>query len=65
LIADGTTQQFLAGGSKGAFFEFDAANPDGISHVRRSGPDTFAFEDLLGGGDRDFNDAVVQIGFRR
>ena len=36
-------------------------NPDGTDHVRTLGDNVFGFEDLLGGGDADFNDAVVGL----
>ncbi len=49
-----------------AFFSFDAANPDGIRHVqaiadRASGVSQYGWEDLTGGGDRDYNDMVVLV----
>jgi predicted extracellular nuclease/phosphodiesterase/alkaline phosphatase D-like protein len=40
------------------FFAFGAANADGISHFRVLGNNLFGMEDLLGGGDRDFDDLV-------
>ena len=46
------------------FFAEPAANPDRSEHVRvadRDGVLTLAWEDLLGGGDRDFNDMVLTI----
>ena len=61
LIADGSVADQLAGRARGAFFSFDGANPDGLGHVRRKGTSTFAFEDTLGGGDLDFNDAVLSV----
>ena len=55
-IVNGVNQFFRSGSA--------ADNSDGFEHAR-----TFAgtnglvmgFEDLLGGGDRDFNDAIVQV----
>lgn len=47
-----------------AYFSFIEANPDGISHLKSLGSNTFGFEDLpgnLGVSDNDFNDAVFQI----
>jgi len=48
-----------------AFFSFDQANPDKFDHVRSTALSStskqFAFEDLLQGGDRDFNDAVIRV----
>ncbi|MCS6813316.1 MAG: DUF4347 domain-containing protein [Cyanobacteria bacterium] len=44
-----------------AFFSFLAANPDGVDHFRRVSATEFAFEDLTGSGDRDFNDVVFRV----
>ncbi len=44
-----------------AYFTFLGANSDGVDHVRVLGNNTFAFEDVRGGGDRDFNDIVAQV----
>ena len=49
LLADG--DQF--------FSSFAGANPEGIDHVQSTGDNTFGFEDLVGGGDGDFNDFVL------
>jgi hypothetical protein len=46
-----------------ALFSFGQANPDGISHMARLGANLFGFEDILGGGDRDYNDMVLQVTF--
>ncbi|MGB7442412.1 MAG: esterase-like activity of phytase family protein [Coleofasciculaceae cyanobacterium] len=70
IIANGTVEEFLAenpnnqpGDLPGAYFAYLAANPDGLDHVRLLGDNTFAFEDLFGGGDADFNDVVLQLHF--
>ncbi|MEB3167329.1 MAG: esterase-like activity of phytase family protein [Synechococcaceae cyanobacterium] len=44
-------------------FAFGAANSDGISHFRVLGENSFGLEDILGGGDRDFDDHVLQFSF--
>lgn len=44
-----------------ALFSFGSANPDGISHMARLGNNLFGFEDILGGGDLDYNDMILQI----
>ncbi|MFM6172650.1 MAG: Calx-beta domain-containing protein, partial [Sphaerospermopsis kisseleviana] len=44
-----------------ALFSFGSANPDGISHTARLGSNLFGFEDLVGGGDQDYNDMILQI----
>jgi pimeloyl-ACP methyl ester carboxylesterase len=69
IVANGTVQDFLtnnatnAGGENvpHAYFNYVAANPDRVDHVRLLGDNKFGFEDFLGGGDRDYNDAVVQF----
>ncbi len=43
------------------FTPFLAANSDGVDHVRRLGNNVFGFEDLVGGGDNDFNDVIVRV----
>ncbi|MEQ8541750.1 MAG: DUF4114 domain-containing protein [Coleofasciculus sp. D1-CHI-01] len=70
IIADGTVEEFLtenplnqSGEDVMAYFAFIGANPDGVDHVRLLGDNTFGFEDQLGGGDRDYNDLVVQVNF--
>ncbi len=45
------------------FFGFAAANTDKISHFRVLGTNMFGLEDILGGGDRDFDDNVLAFKF--
>ncbi|MFN9645323.1 MAG: DUF4114 domain-containing protein [Cyanobacteriota bacterium] len=45
------------------FFAYAAANIDGISHFRSLGTNLFGLEDLVGGGDRDFDDLVIGFNF--
>lgn len=56
-IVNGVGQEFRTGGA--------AANADGFAHTQTSaaagGGRLIGFEDLHGGGDRDFNDAVLQV----
>ena len=70
IIADGTSEEFLAenplnqsGEDVMAYFTFMGANPDGVDHVRLLGDNTIGFEDEWNGGDRDYNDLVVQVNF--
>ncbi len=49
-----------------AFFSFDAANPDKFKHMLTqadplTGVVEYRWEDLLGGGDRDYNDIVLRV----
>ena len=60
LIADGTVDQVLNGQTNQVYFAYLGANADKVDHVRLLGNNTFGFEDLFGGGDRDYNDVIVQ-----
>ncbi|VEP14480.1 hypothetical protein H1P_2680002 [Hyella patelloides LEGE 07179] len=51
LLADGA--DFLTG--------FAEANIDGLNHVQAVGEQNFGFEDLIGGGDNDFNDFIINV----
>ncbi|MGA1622332.1 MAG: DUF4114 domain-containing protein [Synechocystis sp.] len=49
-----------------AYFSFAGANPDGSSHLKNLGNNTFGFEDLpgnIGVSDFDFNDGVFKFNF--
>jgi pimeloyl-ACP methyl ester carboxylesterase len=69
LVSNGTIQDFLARNISNtagdnipvAYFNYVAANPDRVDHIQLLGDNKFGFEDLLGGGDRDYNDLVVQF----
>lgn len=45
------------------YWAFSQANPDAQAHLWSYGLNTWGWEDLLGGGDRDFNDLIVQLDF--
>jgi Domain of unknown function (DUF4114) len=47
-----------------AYFNYLGANPDKLDHFRLLGNNTFGVEDLYGGGDRDFNDVVVNVSIK-
>jgi uncharacterized repeat protein (TIGR01451 family) len=71
LVQNGSTAMVLARNAEDrparsprVFFADPAANPDRFDHVRagsRNGTLSLAWEDLSGGGDRDFNDMVLTI----
>ncbi len=62
IIADGTVDQVLNGQNLNqVYFPFLGANADQADHIRLLGNNTFGFEDLPSGGDKDFNDIIVQI----
>ena len=45
------------------YFTYSEANADGFDHVRNSSDNVFGFEDLVNGGDADFNDLVIDVSF--
>lgn len=64
LIANGTVEQLLdndANNNPEIFFSYAAANSDGFDHVRLFANNIFGFEDLVGGGDQDFDDLIVAV----
>lgn len=62
IIADGTVDQVLNGQNLNqVYFPFLGANADQADHIRLLGNNTLGFEDLPSGGDKDFNDIIVQI----
>ncbi|AFZ19290.1 DUF4347 domain-containing protein [Allocoleopsis franciscana] len=66
LIANGKPDALLDGNSSNdpaVYFPFLGANGDGVDHIRLLGDNTFGFEDLSGGGDRDYNDVIVRVNF--
>ncbi len=71
LVAEGTIDDFLKnnptnveGKRPHAYFNYLGANPDGIEHIKSIGNNQFACEDLFGGGDRDFNDFILQLNLK-
>ncbi|WP_373544971.1 DUF4114 domain-containing protein [Chamaesiphon sp.] len=73
VIAQGTFNDFTTknptNGGDGtvvhAYFNYLGANPDKLDHFRLLGNNTFGFEDMYGGGDRDFNDVVINVAFKQ
>jgi uncharacterized protein YkwD len=43
------------------YFNYLAANADRTEHVKMLAANKFGFEDLAGGGDRDYNDLTFQV----
>ena len=43
------------------YFTFSTASGNGFDHIRQIGDRTFGFEDLVNGGDQDFNDIAITI----
>ena len=60
IIVDGTLDEALDNTAE-TYFSFLGANSDGVDHIRLLGDNIFGFEDLVSGGDFDFNDVIVEI----
>jgi uncharacterized protein YkwD len=43
------------------YFDYIAANADGFQHTKYLGANKYGFEDLYGGGDKDYNDLIFQV----
>jgi hypothetical protein len=68
LVANGTTADIIQARQNNTqtaphiFFSYSAANKDGLSHLHaQADSQTWAWEDIWGGGDRDFNDLVFRF----
>lgn len=72
LVSQGTLNDFVTknptnsgdGNAIHAYFNYVGANPDKVDHFRLIGNNTFGVEDLYGGGDRDFNDLVINLNLK-
>lgn len=66
VVANNTAESVLQGGDVNAYFNFTAANLDGgFDHWRTTDDGKIVVEDLFGGGDLDFNDAILTATFER
>jgi hypothetical protein len=69
VVAQGSFNDFVSknptnggGGNKiHAYFNYLGANTDNFDHFKLTAPNTFAVEDMYGGGDKDFNDLIVNM----
>lgn len=61
MVIQDTVEGVLAGRTNQVYFPYASANPDKLDHIRLLGNNVFGFEDLGGGGDRDFNDMLVKV----
>ena len=66
VVAQGTMDDFINKTSNNiqAYFNYGSANTDKVDHFRQIGANTFGVEDMYGGGDRDFNDLVIQMNIK-
>jgi Cadherin-like domain/Domain of unknown function (DUF4114) len=49
--------------SSNVYTAYSVGNADKVDHIRLLADNTFGFEDLFAGGDRDFNDIIVSAKF--
>ncbi|AOY79568.2 DUF4347 domain-containing protein [Moorena producens JHB] len=64
IIANGTTEQILDNdetNDPSVYFAYMSANSDQVNHIRLLGDNTWGFEDLSNGGDKDYNDVVIKM----
>jgi uncharacterized protein YkwD len=65
IIADGSLTDVLNNVGRAnqpqVYFNYKAANADGLEHIKLLSPNKFGFEDTFGGGDRDYNDMIFQV----
>ncbi|MEH2461293.1 DUF4347 domain-containing protein [Nostoc sp.] len=62
IIVDGQPDAFLnSNANKNVYFSFLGANSDKTDHIRLLGNNTFGFEDLPNGGNKSYNDMIVQV----
>jgi Calx-beta domain/Domain of unknown function (DUF4114)/von Willebrand factor type A domain len=62
LIADASTAN---ANFSNVYTAYSQGNADKADHIRLLADNTFGFEDLVGGGDRDFNDVIVKATFTK
>ena len=62
IIVDATLNQALNNSAE-LYFAFSSANTDKFDHIRLLGDNIFGFEDLPNGGDKDYNDLIIEMKF--
>ena len=64
IIVNGSPDALLdkdSNNDPAVYFPFLGANSDKSDHIRMLASNTFGFEDLPGGGDKDFNDLIIKV----
>jgi glycerophosphoryl diester phosphodiesterase len=64
IIINGSPEAILdsnPNNNPSVYFPFLGANPDTLDHISLLGNNTFGFEDLAKGGDKDYNDFILQV----
>jgi uncharacterized protein YkwD len=54
---------YIIANGAATYFAYIGANSDKVDHIKLLGDNRFGFEDLAGGGDRDYNDVVLGVKF--
>ena len=66
IVIDADINDFINSSAADAppvYFSYLGANSDNKDHIRLLGDNTFGYEDLVNGGDNDFNDVVAKFSF--
>jgi Domain of unknown function (DUF4114)/Cysteine-rich secretory protein family len=65
VVADGRVDDVLNSKNSATtprvYFNYIKANVDNTEHIKLLGANKFGFEDVFGGGDRDYNDLIFQV----
>jgi len=62
-VSESTVLAPFARVNNNTFFAYGAANTDGLAHFRSFGKNLIGLEDTKGGGDRDYDDLILQFSF--
>lgn len=63
-LAGGTIlAPYIIANGAATYFAYIGANSDKVDHIKLLGDNRFGFEDLAGGGDRDYNDVILGVKF--
>jgi uncharacterized protein YkwD len=54
---------YIIANGAATYFAYIGANSDKVDHIKLLGDNRFGFEDMAGGGDRDYNDVVLGVKF--
>jgi uncharacterized protein YkwD len=60
IITDGSFNDALNNNAE-VYFAYQGANTDNFDHIRLIDDNTFGFEDLANGGDKDYNDLIIKM----
>lgn len=64
IVQNGSFEQFSdsdLSNDPSVFFPYLGVNSDKVDHIRLLSNNLWGFEDLTGGGDRDYNDLIVKL----